>query len=269
MRHVPLKDLIEDVFDGPEGKKDERRLLRARKRLAGKADAHRKKYIDDNGSSKWSPIKSRLTDALGHKCWYTEAELVGASLTIDHYRPSSLYWWLAFEVENYRVACPFSNSKKKGNPQHGISGGKGDKFPLLPPQIRARSEAEVAAENPVILDPCKREDCDLLAFQADGRPIVNPAYEEDSIAKRRVNESKLLLNLDHPHFNAKRELLYHGIAGDVKTYEELLEGSASRRDIRRKMTDRVAAHAPFSMAARQYLRMFRHLDWVEALLNTL
>ena len=87
---------------------------------------------------------------------------------------------------------------------------------------------------PVILDPCKKEDCDLLAFQGDGRPVLNPAYADDPIARRRVEDSKVLLNLDHPDFNSKREQLYHDIAEDVNAYEALpvhqpLLGSSSFR----------------------------------------
>lgn len=264
MRHVPMKDAVKKIFDGPDGKKDKKRLSRARRTLEGKASQDRKAYIRRNGSSKWSPIKARLTDVLGQKCWYTEAELVGASLTIDHYRPSSHYWWLAFDVDNYRVACPFSNSPQR-NPEQGIAGGKGDEFPLLPPGVRANCQAELPTENPVILDPCKSEDCDLVAFQTDGRPILNPAYKGDSIAEKRVNDSKILLNLDHPDFNAKREELYHKIANDIRAYEELPAGSVSRDNIREKMAMRVAANAPFSMAATHYLRLFRHLAWVEDL----
>lgn len=266
MRHVALEDLIKDFFDGHEGKKDKKRLLRARKTLEGKAKGDRKKYIDDNGGSKWSPIKNRLTDALGNKCWYTEAELVGASLTIDHFRPSSLYWWLAFEVENYRVACPYSNSPKF-NPEYGIAGGKGDDFPLLPPGTRATSEAEVAAENPIILDPCKQEDCELLTFQADGRPTINPAFAGDKIANTRVDESKILLNLDHPDFNTKREQLCNEIADDVRDYEYPTTGTHTKNQILIRMKRRLSVDAPFSMAARQYVRFYRHLDWIEPLLT--
>jgi hypothetical protein len=207
-----------------------------------------------------------MTVQLGNKCWYTEAELVGADLAIDHYRPKCDYWWLAFDVRNYRIACPFANSPKH-NEEHGCAGGKGDSFPLLPPGIRGTDEESVKLERPVILDPCKKEDCDLLAFQADGRPILNPVYAADPIAGRRVEESKVLLNLDHPDFNSKREQLYHAIAEDVKVYEALPEDSQSRVDIRVRIERRLAASAPFSTAARYYLQVHRNLNWVEELLK--
>ena len=168
MRHVPLKGLIKTIFANATGKQNKQRLVRAHKALKGKAKDQRQNYIDQNGSKKWSPIKNRMTSHLGNKCWYTEAEVIGASLTIDHYRPKSDYWWLAFDVENYRVACPYANSPKH-NEEQGCAGGKGDSFPLLDEKKRATCKGQLKYEKPVILDPCKKEDCDSVAFHSDGR----------------------------------------------------------------------------------------------------
>jgi len=203
---------------------------------------------------------------LGKKCWYTEFELIGAPLSVDHYRPVCDYWWLAFDAENYRVSCPWTNSPEH-NTAHGCAGGKGDNFPLLPPGLRAKGKNQLRIEKPVILDPCKAGDCDLLVFQADGRPILNPTFASDSIARKRVEESKILLNLDHAAFNSKREQLYHDIAADVETYEELPTGSASRNLIWNRLARRLSGKAPFSVAARHYLGVHRDLAWVENLLN--
>ena len=265
MRHIPIEDLVELVLDVPDCKRDRQRLLRAHQTLMSKAERDRKRYIDKNGSSKWSPIKNRLTEFLGHKCWYTESELVGGDLTIDHFRPSSRYWWLAFDFRNYRVACPFANSPRH-NPERGVAGGKGAEFPLLPPGLPARSQCEIATEKPVLLDPCLQEDCELLSFQADGRPVLNPIHADDAIAGRRVDESKVLLNLDHPAFNSKREQLYHAILDDVTAHEELPEDSPSKERIRLRIAERISKGAPFSMAARQYLSFHRYLGWVDELL---
>jgi hypothetical protein len=266
MRHILLGGLVPQIFGTREGEKNKRRLIKGHKRVAQLASADRQKYIRENGSTKWSPIKKQLTNALGHKCWYTEAELVGAPLTIDHFRPVCDYWWLAFDPENYRIACPYSNSPEH-NKEHGCAGGKGDNFPLLAPGIRATGKNKLRLEKPVILDPCRKEDCDLLAFQVDGRPILNPIHALDPIALRRVEESMLLLNLDHPDFNSKREQLCHDIAQDVNTYESLNPRAAARAAILSQMRKRLSTNAAFSTAARYYLQLHRDLSWVEQLLN--
>jgi len=227
----------------------------------------RRPYIDNNGPTKWSPIKDRFTALLGNKCWYTEAELVGAPLTIDHYRPKCDYWFLAFKAENYRVACPFANSPKH-NEEHGCAGGKGDEFPLFDPARKAQDIGSLVNEQPIILDPCNADDCKLVAFLPDGRPVIHPHYKDDGIANRRLEESKLLLNLDHPDFNSKREQLCNRIAEDVRMFEELPDGAPARNAITSRLKERLSAKAPFSSAAHYYVRQHRHHSWVEALLAT-
>jgi len=203
---------------------------------------------------------------LGKKCWYTEVEIIGAPLAIDHYRPVCHYWWLAFDAENYRVSCSWANSPEP-NAQHGRIGGKGDSFPLLPPAQRATQKGQLLTERAVILDPCNQADCDLLSFQADGRPILNPLFATDAIARQRVDDSTLILNLDHPDFNAARERLCNDIADDVRACEALGETADARAPILDRIRRRLTSKAPFSTAARYYLQLHRHLGWVEDLLN--
>ena len=266
MRHVPIDSLLRTIFDDPEGKKDKRSLDRANRTVSGKPAADRKAYIDKNGAAKWKPLKDRITAELGNKCWYTEAEVVGAHLAIDHYRPKCDYWFLAFKPENYRVACPFANSPMH-NEEHGCAGGKGEKFPLLDESKRAADIQSVGHERPIILDPCNEEDCKLLVFQSDGRPRLHPDFEDDAAAVLRVNESKLLLNLDHPDFNSKREILKQEIADAILDHEAFAEDSPRREEKRKWLSDRISLAAPFSMAARQYLSDYRYLKWVAEILG--
>jgi hypothetical protein len=265
MRYIPLEELLRKMFSEPAGAKFGLQLVRANIKLARLPPGLRLRYIRDNGPSKWSPIKNWLSKKLGNKCWYTEAELVGAPLSIDHFRPISNYWWLAFEAKNYRLACAYANSPQH-NELYGRSGGKGHAFPLLGSGRRSTWRNNRRIEKPLILDPCLSEDCNLVAFQADGRPVINPAHAGDVGAFCRVEENKVLLNLDHPAFNSQREQLYHAIADDVKTYEELPANALGQAIIVNRLEKRLSAGAPFSSAARFYLRLHRHLDWIEALL---
>lgn len=107
----------------------------------------------------------------------------------------------------------------------------------------------------------------MVAFQADGRPVLDPRYANDPVARRRLEESKLLLNLDHPDFNAQRERLLHEINEDVLTHEDLPVTSPQREATKARTSRRILPTAPFSMAARHYLLIHRHLDWVEHILN--
>ncbi len=266
MRHVPIQSLLQTIFADQAGKTAKQRLDRAHRLAAQKSAQERKAYIERNGTTKWTPLKEHFTAELGNKCWYTEAEVVGAPLTIDHYRPKCDYWFLAFKPDNYRVSCPYANSPKH-NAEHGCAGGKGDSFPLLDETKKAKGIRAIKNEKPIILDPCNEDDCKLIAFLPEGRPVLHPAYANDPVAIRRVEKSKILLNLDHPDFNSKREQLHDDIKLDIAIYEELPESSNQRRLIRARMTTRISQTAPFSVAARQYLSAHRHLDWVAGLLT--
>ncbi len=265
MHHIQLDNLLAQIFADAEGAKASARLSRAYKKLATMLPADRSAHTRRNGANKWKPVKDRLTDQLGRICWYTEVKLIGAALVIDHYRPVCNYWWLSYDAENYRIACPWANSPEH-NALHGSAGGKGDNFPLLPPSQRATQSDELPNEIPVILDPCNGADCNLLAFQADGRPILNPSFAGDSVAKYRVEQSVILLNLDHPDFNTKREQLCNAIREDVQTHEDLPVDSPNRALIRDRLQGRLAATSEFSTAARFYLQLHRYLDWVEDIL---
>lgn len=266
MRHIDSNILLHLVFSTDAGKEVKARLWRAHKKSAGMAVADRKKHADRNGPNKWTPVKNLVTNQLGLKCWYTEVELIGAPLVIDHFRPVIHYWWLAYDAENYRIACPWANSHYN-NPLYGCTGGKGEKFPLLPPGVRAKGKNKLYTERPVILDPCNARDCELLAFQADGRPVLSPVFAGDAVAHHRVEQSKILLNLDHPDFNSKREQICFATEVDVKTHEALPAGSPEQTTIKNRIFARLAPTAPFSTAARFYLQLHRHLDWVETILN--
>lgn len=262
MRHIDLNILL----TSDDGKEVNKRLREAHKRSAKMEPETRKAHIKRNGSRNWRGFKDLAVSIVGRKCWYTEVELFGAPLAVDHYRPVCDYWWLAYDAENYRIACPWANSPEH-NPLHGCAGGKGDSFPLLPPGLRAKGKNKLRIERPVILDPCNAADCELLAFQADGRPVLNPAFERDTVARQRVEQSKILLNLDHPELNSKREQLRIATEDDVRAHEALPAGAPERTIIRNRIAARLAPTAPFSTAARFYLKLHRHLDWVEAILT--
>lgn len=266
MRHIDLNTLLTQIFADDAGKKVKTRLLKAHKKSAGMPPADRKAHTDRNGPNKWKPIKDLATVILGRKCWYTEVELIGAPLVVDHYRPVCHYWWLAYDAENYRIACPWANSLEH-NQIYGCTGGKGDNFPLLAPGLRAKGKNKLRNEKPVILDPCKAADCELLAFQTDGRPVLNPVFAGNAVALRRVEESLILLNLDHPEFNSKREQLRITIDEDVRAHEALPLGSQEQVTIQRRLAAKLAPNAPFSTAAKFYLCLYRHLGWVQDILD--
>lgn len=205
MRYIDINQLIDQI--PAEVMTD----LNEKHQVIADGDDPIKQDVIGNGNTTWRPVKGCLEEASNRKCWYTESQNPGCLYDVDHFRPKARklgsdgevdywYWFLAFDPENYRLSCQFSN-RLNINPDTGQTGGKGDQFPLMGGQAHATTKSDIALENPVLLDPCNSNDCDLLEFQPDGRPVVSPRHKGNPDTCYRVEQSKLLLNLDFPTFN--------------------------------------------------------------------
>lgn len=66
-------------------------------------------------STFWKTAKSQLKKESNGKCVYCEANTaVVAHGDVEHYRPKSIYWWLAYTYDNYLYACQICNQRYKG-----------------------------------------------------------------------------------------------------------------------------------------------------------
>lgn len=111
---------------------------------------------------------------------YCEAPLkVVAYGDVEHYRPKSVYWWLAYSYENYLASCTLCNQafKKDFFP----IGGKLDKGPKL---TKTMTEAKINALAPLI-NPDPLHDSQGLPFakflkahKLEGALLPNPYYED-------------------------------------------------------------------------------------------
>ena len=135
----------------------------------------------------WREVSQDLAELGYHKCWYSESKNPASDANVDHFRPKGRvaedcthegYWWLAFDWRNFRYSSQWCNQRR--NRVNGTSGGKGNRFPLLPGSYRARTEHDpYKDEDPVLLDPTDPEDWKLLTFRVDGRPT--PAHTDGSV----------------------------------------------------------------------------------------
>ncbi|MFN7131608.1 MAG: hypothetical protein ACK4N5_05960, partial [Myxococcales bacterium] len=68
----------------------------------------------------WGRLRRVLREEASGKCAYCEVATASASWgAVEHFRPRSLYWWLAYESSNLLFACEICNS-----------GFKRDHFPV-------------------------------------------------------------------------------------------------------------------------------------------
>jgi uncharacterized protein (TIGR02646 family) len=167
-------------------------------------DARREAF--KSTASVWQELKPVLESVMNKKCWYCESKNFRSDNAIDHFRPKSKYWWLAFRYENLRFSCTFCNSRRIDE-AGGTDGGKGAEFPIM--GVLARGQADsLDAEEAVLLDPCTRQDPNLLWFDDTGRPVPNPEFEHQTGVTERVEASVHLYHLDFRPLIAARRRAY-------------------------------------------------------------
>ncbi len=127
-------------------------------------------------SNLWKLAKEQLFVETGDKCAYCETPTSVVSFgDVEHYRPKSIYWWLAYCYDNFLVACQICNQRFKK-----------DIFPLQNQKMLA----------PVIL--CNTTDV-CIAFKA-GTIAPNPLNQDEinDFIRAHKKERPLLLN---PYFD--------------------------------------------------------------------
>lgn len=227
----------------------------------------------------WSQIKSNLEDISFNKCWYCECTQVRSDNAVDHFRPKGRvanttpkhtgYTWLAFDINNYRYACTYCNSKRK-NPDTDETEGKGDSFPLIDESKRAYTESDnIKLEKPVLLDPCKINDVKLLDFTFDGRPCVKKGLND--VKNKRVTDSIKLYHLDNPELNRKRNDLALEIEEKIIEINDFLceypncePSEALQKDLQKFMKP----ESELSVFARRTISGYRQFEWIDDLLYT-
>tara|TARA_R110002096_G_scaffold197468_6_gene380825 strand:+ start:5915 stop:6745 length:831 start_codon:yes stop_codon:yes gene_type:complete len=128
--------------------------------------------------SKWGVVKDQLLEESNQKCAYCEAPTsVVAYGDVEHYRPKSKYWWLAYCYENYLASCQLCNQAYKGA-KFSVKNAK-MKSPVV---VRKNSTDSFLEGRSSDLTPDSLSTANCAAFEgihADERPyLVNPYIED-------------------------------------------------------------------------------------------
>jgi len=204
-----------------------------------------------------------LSDLNFEKCWYTETKFGGDYQEIEHYRPKKGtkdidgnihvshpgYYWLAFELSNYRL-CKSRPNRKKGT-----------FFPIVDERFRASSTAQSwRDEIPFFLDPLKETDVILLSFNDDGVPVAQDGIGDKDT--QRVNFTIEKYFLDERVLNTRRRqtwqtsrALYYSYLSQMKEANEV--GSIAARTKAEeelvKLKDMLTPSSEFSAVAKESL----------------
>ncbi|WP_099864914.1 hypothetical protein [Pararhizobium haloflavum] len=128
-------------------------------------------------SGKWKSAKTKVRADSAKKCAYCEASTsVVAHGDVEHFRPKSLYWWLAYDFDNYLFSCQICNQIYKK-----------DFFPVTPENQRLPAPVMPAAR-PVNL-------ADLAALSE--ALAIDGSLSDDGVVRQRWAAEDA--NLVHPY----------------------------------------------------------------------
>lgn len=143
-----------------------------------------KYYYDEGAAGKvdfkpkarqvWGKSKGQLKKESFSKCAYCEADTaVVAHGDVEHFRPKSEYWWLAYCYDNYTFSCQICNQTYKGD-RFTFNGGKlpEPRLPAAPPSDTTKLAKLVASLCP---DPATATDASIKKlFAAEDADLLNP-----------------------------------------------------------------------------------------------
>lgn len=150
----------------------------------------------------WNCVKEELSNLSQKTCWYCEHYITGSGYAeIDHWRPKceGQYPWLEFTLRNYIYSCKACNNKKSTH------------FPLVDEAKKANCEIELSNEEPLLLNPCNKEDVRSVCYDNSGR-----LFPRTDKIKEKVKITKQILKLDTNERLAKKQRAFNQLDENLK-----------------------------------------------------
>lgn len=228
-------------------------------KIQAEADHSKRRELIKKNAALWGKpeIKDALLAMSLGKCWYTEADDCVSDWHVDHFRPKASYQWLAFDWTNYRISGGIPNRKKS------------DKFPLCDDTKCATFEAQgLIEEEPLLLDPTKLGDADLITFDEQGQ--FKPANPDDPATAGRVEETRDRLNLDDERLIKRRQSVWNSCRDKVDQIRGLIDAEVNKekaimsdtvKKLASEVKDAAKPGAPFSAVTKAFLRK-TGAEWV-------
>jgi len=165
-------------------------LINKRREEAFYNNVKAKKFVDGTNLYKHRQIKTTLNKIYHNKCAYCEKDISDEIEHIEHYRPTSIYYWLAFSWDNLLVACAKCNISKS------------DKFDVAGKRVEYQSEKfedyhklrdkydEI--EKPYMINPEKDDVIDIIKYNVDGTITSSDKRVSYTIEVCNLNRKELI-----------------------------------------------------------------------------
>lgn len=209
MRYIPLKE-------NPPPKKWRDKAKELTKQLLNLPEERRQSFINSRRNRKLTWGSKKLVNHLKKlsygKCWYSEAREVYSYYHVDHFRPKSEYWWLAFDWKNYRLAGQVGNVNKR------------DKFKVLRHKAK-NPDDPIEDEIYYLLDPTDENDPLLLFFDESGEAV--PSDKDNEFNKKRAEYTIEVLKLNYEPLKEVRRLVWRKCKKLIDEIKDLYKNPTS------------------------------------------
>jgi hypothetical protein len=166
------KSAIVASFRGPKPLERLLELMQERRDKIAAGDDPKLKF-----KSKWGTTKRQLLRETHDKCAYCESHTAAVAFgDVEHYRPKSIYWWLAYVYDNYLASCSVCNQQFKSN-SFEFSGVEMPGPALTGAETDAALSAMTAEFAPDPLD-APAIDAFTAAHRAEAPLIPNPYFDD-------------------------------------------------------------------------------------------
>ena len=254
-------------FTGESKRDDEKELLTDQRRIR-RNEIAKHKFEDD----RWKAATERLIAESGGKCAYCESPTtVVAYGDVEHYRPTSKYWWLAYCYDNYLVSCQLCNRLFKGNrfPYRGakmrgprITRATTDAYiesragtiapdPTDLAQVSAFADVH-EAEQPLLLNPYFDDPARVFAWQAEDVLREVELVPANAAARPYCRAAERYYGLNRPQLKQYRYQVYSQYRVFRLALDDPGISAATRAQIEQVIAGMQASDAPYAGMIRYF-----------------
>lgn len=173
----------------------------------------------------------------GLSCAYCQGSLTPSDRgDVEHFRPKSIYWWLAYDFTNYFLSCSRCNRVRKGDRFPLATGEKGLRFG------DGRSESD---ERKLLLDP-SRDDIGAIVLRLEGGSWALAARMAAGGPDPRAEETIRLFELNLGLLAVHRQ---RSIADALEEAQRVRDGRGNPSHLKRL----ASSFSPFGIFVRRVL----------------
>ena len=236
----------------------------------------------------WKQAKENLKAESRGKCAFCESSTSAVAYgDVEHFRPSSLYWWLAYCYDNFSYSCQICNQKFKKAKFRIARDNRRLREPTIPSFLDEASLREIAQtmtpdpveratggmplddfvrqsrnEKPFLVDPYLEDPEELYKWEADSilKEVRIAARTNRVRAVRAMIAAEEDLGLNREELRRLRWHTYETLHTLAHLAESLSAASAARAEAEETIRTMMSPHRDYAGMVRYFVRIEWELD---------